>query len=291
MGKLFVIGNGFDLHYGLKTHVEDFKKYLAREEVFDNPLNALDVFDAYGVNWGQYEQSLTNMNLDIIEDENEIGPDYQSDHETDRDGGILNMQMLVDSLSESVCSALRKMVLAANHSLTQDEPITLPVFKAGDAILSFNYTSTIETLFMIPNSVPICHIHGFVEDGTEMIFGYMDSKTNPRQNWADLGEDGDFYIQQQRNVVYHFYQSWAKKLQLEKLYEFLRLCKGIDKIVVLGHSMNAVDSEYMELINHTLCPNSWEISCYKGDLTLSDLQPYSFFHKIQLQDFDKLLFG
>ena len=291
MGKLYIIGNGFDLHFGLKTAVSDFKTYLAGEEVYDKSLNALDVFGVYGINWGDYEQSLINMELDAIEDENELGPDYLSDRETDRDGGILNMQMVVDSLSDSVRSALHKMVLDANHALEQKEPIASPIFKAGDAILSFNYTSTIETLFTMPDSVPICHLHGYVEDGTELIFGYKDNKTNHRHNWADLGEDGDYYLQQQRSIVYRFYQCCEKPLQLKKLKEFLWMCKGIDHVVVLGHSMQDVDSDYMELIEHTFSPDSWEISCYNGYPNMDSLQSYSFFQKIHIQDFDKLLFG
>ena len=39
----------------------------------------------------KYEQSLNDIDLDEIEFRNEIQPDYLSDRESDRDGGIVNM--------------------------------------------------------------------------------------------------------------------------------------------------------------------------------------------------------
>jgi len=44
--------------------------------------------NCYGVDWNEYEQSLNDINLDEIEYQNEICPDYLSDHESDRDTKI-----------------------------------------------------------------------------------------------------------------------------------------------------------------------------------------------------------
>lgn len=59
-----------------------------------------------------------------------------------------------------------------------------------------------------------------------------------------------------------FYENYRKKLQTDNLKAFLRRCYGIDRIVVLGHSMSAVDSEYMELVEKCFSPIIWEISYY-----------------------------
>ena len=79
MKTLYIIGNGFDLHFGLKTKTDHFIEYLKNQPVYNEADNAFNVFYSYGVNWYEYEQSLNNIDLDEIEFENEIQPDYLSD--------------------------------------------------------------------------------------------------------------------------------------------------------------------------------------------------------------------
>ncbi len=293
MGTLYIVGNGFDLHFNLKTKTEHFIEHLKKQSIYNENSNALDVFNCYEIDWCDYEQSLNDINLDEIEYQNEIHPDYLSDRESDRDGGIFNMQMYVGSLSDAVNSALEQMVIVANDelkelSLHQSQK---ELFKNGDAILSFNYTSTIESLFSIPDNVPVFHIHGYYEQGSPLIFGYKSDEKNYTDDWASIGEeDLDYYISQQREIVYTFYESWRKELQTESLKVFLGKCYGIDRIVVLGHSMGAVDSDYMELIEKCLNPISWEISWYKKyDKDRVRSQGYSFQNKIIFAPIEELL--
>lgn len=293
MGTLYIVGNGLDLHFNLKTKTEHFIEHLRSQSVYNELDNALDVLNCYGIDWCDYEQSLNNIDLDELELQNEIQPDYLSDHESDRDGGILNMQMYVDSLSNAINSALEEMVNVANNEII-NRSLSTPkkeLFKSGDAILTFNYTSTIEYLFSIPDNVPIFHIHGYYEQRSPLIFGYRNDNNSHANTWASMDEEvWDYYITKQRETVYAFYESWRKKLQLENLNIFLSGCYEIDKIVVLGHSMSAVDSEYMEQIDKALCPISWEISYYnESDIQRIQLQDYSFQNKIKFAKLEKLL--
>lgn len=293
MGTLYIIGNGFDLHFNLKTKTDHFKECLKAQPVYNEVDNAFEAFNWYGVDWCEYEQSLNDINLDDIEFQNEIGPDYLSDRESDRDGGILNMQMYVDSLSEAIRSALEQMVIAANEeALALSEHYRAPrLFKTGDAILTFNYTSTIEILFEVPESVPIFHIHGCYNQGDQLVFGYRSNQNSYVETWAEIDEDHwDYYIAQQREVVYDFYRHWEKKLEIEKLISFLSRCKEIDRLVVLGHSMSVVDSEYMEHVDIILKPHVWEISYYGfADIERVRSQRYSFQRKINFTTIDTLL--
>lgn len=149
MGTLYIIGNGVDLHFKLKTRTNHFVEYLKTQPVYNEVGNAFEVLGCYGVDWYEYEQSLNDIDLDEIQFQNEIQPDYLSDRESDRDDGILNMQMYVDSLREAIESALIQMVIAANNDIFALSRYYQPpqLFKAEDAILTFNYTSTIELLF------------------------------------------------------------------------------------------------------------------------------------------------
>lgn len=292
MGTLYIVGNGLDLHFGLKTKTEHFVECLKRQRIYNEVENALDVLNSYGMDWHEYEQSLNDIDLDEIEFQNEIYPDYLSDRESDRDGGILNMQMYVDSISASLDKALVEMVFEANNDVQgMCHHRKSNLFKSGDAILTFNYTSTIEYLFDVPIDVPIYHIHGCYEEGTPLIFGYKKNINSYTNKWTNIeSEDMDFYIGQQREVVYSFYAKWEKHLQLLGLINFLSRCRNVERVLVLGHSMSYVDAEYMEQVEMALCPNAWNISYFTcDDIRRIQSQNYSFNKKIKFFKLDALL--
>lgn len=293
MGTLYIIGNGFDLNFNLKTRTGHFSEYLKRQSVYNEVGNALDVLDCYGVDWHEYEQSLNDIDLDEIEFQNVIQPDYLSDRESDRDGGILNMQMYVDSLSDAINTALEQMVEDANNDVRKLSRMShkKKLFQSEDAILTFNYTSTIEYLFSVPYDVPIFHIHGCYEAGNRLIFGYRSNANSYGHAWASVDEENwDYYVAQQREAVYAFYDSWRKSLQIDNLRTFLSNCYGIDRVVVLGHSMSAVDAEYMELVEKSLHPRIWEVSYHNPD-SIDEIisQGYSFGHKMRFAPMNELM--
>ena len=218
MATLYIIGNGFDLHHKLRTTTGDFKEHLKKETVYNEGISAFDVFNSYAVDWNEYEQSLSEIDLEEIKEQNAQAPDYLSDHEYDRDGGILNMQMYCDSLSDAVRSALANMVRAAEIEIEKkSHNPRLYMFDEGDAILSFNYTSTVESLYNLRTN-PIFHIHGYYPNNEELVFGYADPDRT-YENRLDR-EDEDYYINEQRRTVAGFYEYWQKHLRLDELKDF-----------------------------------------------------------------------
>lgn len=281
MGTLYIIGNGFDLHWKLDTTTDDFMEFLQEQRIEGEIDNAFDVLATYGVDWSEYEQSLADIDLDELEQENLGVPDYMSDRESDRDGVIYNMQEYLDSVRKAVQSALKEMVEAANDDL---ENVKIPrkirkMFRSGDAILSFNYTSTIEELFDLPDDIEIFHIHGFYQDDDPLIFGYGKGKGSYRAKLVP-DEDGDYYVDRQREAILDFYQALKKDYRINALNHFLRSCRNIDRVVVYGHSMGQVDAQYMERIEQVLAPSSWEISYHgKTNSVRNNVKAYSFYHK------------
>lgn len=289
MGTLYIIGNGFDLYFGLRTKTEHFMEYLKKQPVYNEIDGVLDVLNWYGVDWSEYEQSLNYIDLDELEFQNEIQPDYLSDRESDRDNGICNMQMYVDSISEALYTALEQMTANADDEVRKlsAKMGKKTLFQSGDAILTFNYTATVEHLFNVPKNVPIFHIHGFYSANSKLIFGYKSNANGYTANWS---EADDYYIARQRETVYEFYEKWRKHLKIEELRSFLQNCKSVDRVVVLGHSMSAVDAKYMELIEEYLHPISWEISYHEAkDEMKKGMQKYSFDNKIEFVTIEKLI--
>ena len=168
---LYIIGNGFDLFHQLHTTTTDYCEILASKDVYGTCENACEVFESYGNDWGEYEKSLSYIDLDIIEEEILSFPDYLSDHESDRDGTIWFANEHLISLRNAVFDSLREMVEMANSDIYDSDNQIHNVFENAVAIISFNYTSTIEELYN-PKDVPILHIHGYYEDGEELLFGY-----------------------------------------------------------------------------------------------------------------------
>lgn len=288
MGKLYIIGNGFDLHFDLKTKPEHFIEKLEMQHIEGEIENAYEVLlNSYCVDWSEYEDSLADIDLEEIEEQHVEFPDYLSDHEYDRDGVIYNMQMYVSSINTAIQAALADMVDDANEAvefLASEEGAShgLPDVSA---VLSFNYTSTLEKLFQLPSGTPIFHIHGYREAGAPLIFGYGQARKDYQRRLVP-DENEDFYVDKQREAIYEFYENLGKELQLNDLSQFLKCCHGITEVVVLGHSMGKVDAPYMELIEAAIRPEIWRISCHnEGDNFWRKLVSYSFFRKCKIFSF------
>lgn len=297
---LYILGNGFDICHGLDTSPERFLEFLKTKGIYNETETAEMVFARYNVLWGNYESCLADIDLEEIAEEQMIAPDYFSDHEYDRDSGIYNMKQYTESLRWAIQESLETMVDNANLKLKGKSPALRDFLSQNDAVLSFNYTSTLEHLYDIPYGVQVCHIHGFRDDGERLLLGFRDGiseeeyynqffdkdaiekiqkqikdvqeddtlsedeKECELQYWYvcydNLTGDRDFYMDTQREVVFQFYQSLKKEIQIDKLRTFLEKCKGIERVVVMGHSMSSVDGDYMELIEDILCPLEWKIS-------------------------------
>lgn len=279
---LFIIGNGFDLYHGLQTSTCDFCDILSSKNVDGDTENALEIFMNYGVDWGEYENSLKMLDLDEIEVQNLNMPDYLSDRESDRDGTIFNMERYLSYLNSVIEESLFEMVKMANEQLYDKKAKIKNVFKKNDAILSFNYTSTLEELYRI-DGIPILHIHGYLKNNNNLLFGYREGKNAEeyrKKHFNPSDDSRDYYVDSQREEIVRFYENWRKNIQLNELNAFLHNIHNIDQIYVMGHSMSYVDSEYMELIEKVLSPSKWYISQYDNSPSKGNLCYYSFANKI-----------
>lgn len=280
---LYIIGNGFDLYHGLHTTTTDYCEILASKDVYGTCDNACEVFESYGNDWGEYEKSLSFIDLDVIEDEIISYPDYLSDRESDRDDTIWYVNEHLSSLRKAVFESLSEMVESANDDIYDSDNLIYNVLQNATAIISFNYTSTVEKLYN-PKNIPMLHIHGYYASDEELLFGYKtgDNSNKYRERYFDPSDDGrDYYIDTQRESIAGFYDGLKKEIQINRLEDFLtHIADKIDQICVMGHSMSDVDSDYMEIIEQTIHPRRWFVSQFKGVPSVSDLNAYSFADKV-----------
>lgn len=323
MGKnLFIIGNGFDLNFGLSTRVNDLRNILKNYRI--DYINALDFLQGYGVDWNEYEQSLSDIQFDELFENYYIGPDYFSDHESDRTAGSDQIQEITEQMRGAIKSALQDMISIAEEEISEIEQIPSNVFD-DSIIINFNYTSTIEQVIQ-PQNILIYHIHGFYKKNEDTLqFGYKNTtrsllQTNRLKNQQMEDEIqkvinnkyllddekeckieeitsnfndfyDDYYIDNQREILNFSYEEMKKHFQYKELDEFLNnnVEERIDQIVVLGHSMADVDSEYMEILERNINPTHWIISQYNDHPDCCDLIEYSFCDKISFCKLDEYL--
>lgn len=272
---LYIIGNGFDLHYGLETGVNTFKNILSQKYIDTVGINALELFDAYGVDWGEYEMSLSDLDLKSVQDLIMTYPDYLSDHESDREDCIYNTNMHINQLTDAVSDSLHEMIQNANSQLRNLNYNELLPINECSPIVSFNYTSTLELLY----GIKAYHIHGLYEEGDNLIFGYKDM--NSKNLLSRLEED--YYVVAQIDSINQLYADFKKKIQINQLEEYLYQIGNIDIVIVYGHSMSLVDYEYFVIINELLSPSEWKVSYHgENDLVLFNVRQYSFFEKIKM---------
>ena len=331
--KIFIIGNGFDLNFKLPTSPDNYKNYLESFTIEggSGTYSALDFFDQYIDDyWSDTEQSLANLDLVSLSADNIVPPDYQSDHESDRDGGIVQMEQLSFDVINARNEALALMASKADSTEIDSSTINKAAFDNA-VIISFNYTTTLERLYDL-NKSTVLHIHGCLEDGDRLIFGFkedgsyspdstlvtntflskqLDIEIEKIESNSLLSRDekdeqieslrdnynfnnfNDYYIDEQNNVLVQLYHQNQKEFQFNELKSFLNKNIGsnskFEEIVVLGHSLNDVDSEYFELIEKYSRPRFWTISQYKNNPCLAELKKYSFSNKIRFCSIDEFL--
>lgn len=297
-GKLFIVGNGLDLYFGLPTSTNCFCDKLKLQVVDDiadiNAENLLDFYQRYNVFWSEWEEGLADLNVEDLEQLCQIAPDYMSDSEEDREGTVLQVEDFFSSILSARDDALHEMIKDAERMLESDQDFgkyNEQLFNSSNSyIINFNYTSTIESLFCLDKTVINYHIHGSFEDD-KLLFGYTD-ETLIKKYRKDLeertkyDEQADPFIVKQEDEVIEFYSENKKILQLKELEERFCHINRIDQVVVLGHSMAGVDSKYFELIERMFHPSEWTVSYYGSE---PDLGMYSFANKIKFQPFEQLI--
>lgn len=282
MSRLYIFGNGLDIHYGLNTRPRDFIKHLKHQSIYGECCNAADVFEGLGVLWSNFEEDIADVDLEQLVEDIVGVPDYYSDHEYDRDGVITNVDEYLSSLKKAIFEALKEMISSAERDIRKLGRDYMWKFNNDDTIISFNYTSTIEKVAN-PLHVPILHIHGCFETKDELILGYKEPSTEFNHLRFSNSEDGDFYMEKQLELINDFYVSLKKEIQLKKLASFLDSVSVIDEVVVMGHSLGSVDIPYFEFIERKYHPNVWKVSYSDGnDAVFANMKQLSFKDKIEL---------
>lgn len=272
MPTLHIIGNGFDLAHGLPTSYWDYHQFLKEngkgwfigmmENYFGN-LPALDGYRQQGnILWSDLEKALGEYDVDDI-------------FSYLKDGHTLDIDRVQQSIDEVEAELKYHFVdikqqfqetftdWCRSIDVTKAKAKKIPHFDPNGLFLTFNYSDTLERVYDISDK-NILHIHGRASNpDSEIIVGH----NNPAKLTKEYKED--FYdLPAYMNTIVETVNGLLKDQQgiicLNAI--FFNALDDIDKVVVYGHSMEAVDMPYFEKVQSEVLPNTrWHFSYYNEE--------------------------
>lgn len=266
-GILYIIGNGFDLFHGLKSSYKDYSEFAKINtpnveeflEVYFPPKNK----DNW---WSHFEENFENFDArQFYDDHDNISEGFmEQEHPQWSDYfGVLDE---INEESEKMRLEIKQSFWDWINEISETEIERKNMhFEEDVFFLSFNYTSTLEKVYNIPN---VFHIHGYIGDNNEesLIFGYRGRDETPKidENEESNRTPSSDAEAASHSLLYHF----RKPVEdiIARNQGFFDSLKYTEKVVVLGHSLNDIDMPYISKIRDSISDSlSWIIVCYTDD--------------------------
>lgn len=283
--NLYIIGNGFDLFHNMTTSYENFRNYLLKkDECFLNNFEELYTFNGLHGNdneeWAYLEENLPKWDIDQIE----ANIENQIDNINELEGGYCDGIELPEgtkyynALFNSFLDYFYKWINEENNKFNDENFCKkfneiIKFNKEKDLFFSFNYTKILENFYGIKTK-NICHIHGICDDKDSIILGCNKDKhetylcpvgknNKESNNYTEITD----YI---NNLLSSKVLKDSKK-ELEKNKNFFKKIKKakINKIIVIGHSVNEIDLPYYKEIKKLKDNQVWKIFYYNKESILS----------------------
>lgn len=260
---LYIIGNGFDLYHKMKSSFSDFKNYVAEKNkpVFDAVERYL-IPNSEKQEWSDLEQALGCLDLDEIIDD--VSPFMESYGSEDwEECAHYDAQFETEKVTRHLSSELMKLLTQWASQLNKTTPahITLNLDKYASYI-SFNYTDTLINPYEIP-AKNILFIHGRKSTNEKLIMGHS---SHPEDNplFREQFDGEDTRLSQTKEIVRDYFKATSKNTTdiIKKHGWFFEKLNDIEKVIVLGHSLSDVDSEYYRTLTSIKCIASadWKIA-------------------------------
>lgn len=265
MDTLYIIGNGFDLHYGIASSYEDFRQYAWRHCGSDGYwLGQLETcYPTKNKNgklelWCDLEHALGNIDFQNAFNESTEDVELEEDH-----------KMRYQAQMEDAPKYHLEMMFEAFHRIFKDwvdqidinvPSVSLPHFDKKGMFLSFNYTETLERLYGIPQK-QINYIHRRRCCSNDLIVGHRNNL-----NGNDfLSADPKIYEYEAYNNIAEVVNEQCKNTSdiISNNTRYWSSLAGIRRIVVYGHSLSDIDLDYFREIAKNVTSNTqWLFSIY-----------------------------
>ena len=265
MKHLYIIGNGFDIHTGLRTRYVDFRLWLENNYpfIFENMQATYDMDVEW---WNDFEVQLGK--LDIKKYIKKFTPQEKSKDEIlseiKRRKNFEEKYNLPPNLHPDVPCARRlrglldilqycfgKWVESCQSLITNPKYINLGI--EDSFFINFNYTDVLEGLYKIPEE-RVLHIHGQSSKHERLIYGH------------DAFLQGNSMSNDEEQVSFEL--SKYHKNPYEHIYkhqELKEILKDVECVHIYGFSFSSVDEDYMDwFFNNVPSTSQWEVSYFSS---------------------------
>lgn len=261
--RLYVIGNGFDLHHGIPSTYREFARFLERSD--RSVYRLIDRYFAVDSSfWFAFEERLAEF------DEQQAVDDC-SQFLDDKGGGDFQyeLQQIADGLTDGLREEFSRWVRSLRIPWLAE--VANPVSLDADALfLTFNYTATLERTYGIALD-QILHIHGSAEAlDDKLVLGHAwERRPEDSLNFKPDGPDDDWRVRDGIEYIDEYFAATLKPTAeiIARNAPFFTRIAPVREIVILGHSLAEVDQPYIEAIMDKvdLQRTRWVISAF-GDL-------------------------
>ncbi|AWK84024.1 bacteriophage abortive infection AbiH family protein [Photobacterium damselae] len=260
MTSLYIIGNGFDLWHDLPTSYQDFYEFA------QNTLDELESYYRFDLRnhfpWHDFENALGTFDPDSFFDfHNEVDP--ISDDFRFRD--IYGLEDEITQETDRHVSLIRETFIGWVNQLEVSRAEQRMTFPEGSQFITFNYTSTLQSVYHIEDN-HVFHIHGRSETHDELIFGHGKTIFEP----IELDEDGesnrDIFSDAQDAARYPLL-AFKKPVSnvIEQHERYFEQLNNVEEVVIIGHSLNAIDQPYFERIAQSVTGANWRVCYFSGN--------------------------
>ena len=295
ISKLYIIGNGFDMHHGINSSYFEYRMWLKKnhEDIYWKIVSLFYVDDESNESiiqlekkqhpwWKNFENSRGNIDLAEIVDNCVFNnyPDISSEEFRDRDyhAPEIDAELKLSTLVSDIKSTFEEWICSLNEPKITEK---IFLFIKNTFFISFNYTDTLENLYLIPRK-SICYIHGKADNNEELVIAH-------NKSWEDLMEladntpeppnecvtpeeleewysfHGDFITDQTRDVAVREYVNLRKDTLriMSDNEQMFKSLSNVEKVYVYGFSFSDVDIHYIKELISIISPLArWEISYY-----------------------------
>lgn len=294
MTRLYIIGNGFDLHHNVRSSYKDFANWLRKHDykIFDTYRKVCD----YEALWQDFERSMAYVNRNYFLDRAmRFLPSLKGREEDDLtmseiylagDWGADYAEQLVDRLKHRFSQWVDSIKIPTDYKSHQ-----IPI-DVEARFLTFNYTNFLESQYGIEES-KIRHIHGKRGNPNDLIVGHGEDALRIFDNWFKkiresrpiLKNGKKIYIPSPYLKLYKEPTCYLPEYQYltERIESYYKESeKPVDKIIksqtdyfkslheikfieVLGFSFSDVDMPYLQTIvsnNDHPYEIKWRVSQY-----------------------------
>lgn len=245
--RLYVIGNGFDIHHKIESGYWDFKKWVQTNRKGSNLVALMDIFFSNDREfWGEIENALGEYDEESITSfcEPDNPEDFKYDHPGQwQDGVEGGVPWIFGKAMDDFRIAFDDWVNSIDISGI-DQDLFLP---NSAKYLTFNYTETLEAAYGIPAG-NVLHIHGsrlIHGDKYEIGHGVGRDGNEPLRN-----EELLLPYQNAYSEVIRIMNTWKKdpECHIKNNEAFFQSLKTVQAVIIMGLSYNKIDMPYFKKV-------------------------------------------